>query len=69
MMKPTQIIVNNTLFQPIKYCTLVYVSTVGTICIGGYNSKAIYTTQIVTQNLEWGELLPGENFLNTAIFA
>lgn len=46
--------ISNSLWSPVQYGSLVYVGSVGTLCIGGYaNSKKIYSAQIVTQNSDW----------------
>jgi len=43
----------SSLWSPVQYGSLVYTKSSGTLCIGGYTTKALYSTQIVTANSDW----------------
>ena len=51
------------LFSPLQYGSLVYVETVGTLCIGGYNNTGVYSTQIITQNRAWPKIFYYDHLL------
>lgn len=55
--------VSSSIWSPVLYGSLVYVESVGTLCLGGYNGSVSYGTQIVTQNTDWEYVLPDDHYL------
>jgi hypothetical protein len=53
----------SSLWSPVLYGSLVYVESVGTLCLGGYNGSASYATQIVTPNTDWASVSPDNYYL------
>ena len=58
--------VSRSLFLGVTYGSLIYVKTVGTLCIGGDNGSGIYSTQIISQNADW-PTVPSNNHLLASI--
>ena len=64
---------SNSLYSPVKYGSMVYVETVGTLCIGGMiehddhkeilRGDHVFWTQIVTQNSDWPVVSKNDRFL------
>jgi hypothetical protein len=55
--------VSQSLFSGVSYGSLIYVKSVGTLCIGGDDGSRNFSTQIVSQNTDWPTVRPTNHLL------